>query len=73
MGSSAYANRRTPTAQQIAWAKATLRYALRTEHIDLDEYEDRLGRVLAAGTYDAVHHEIADLPHPPAPLSIDDP
>ena len=71
MGTGAFANQRPPTPRQRAWAKETLRAALRNDRLEIEEYEERLGRVLNARTYAELHGAIADLPHPPAPLALD--
>jgi hypothetical protein len=71
MATGAFADQRPPTPRQRAWAKETLRAALRSDRIDLGEFEDRFDRVLHATTYADLHAAIADLPHPPAPIAFD--
>jgi hypothetical protein len=56
------------TDQAREWAVATIRSACGQSIIDIDETEDRLGRVFAARTLVELYAAIAGLPHPPPPL-----
>ena len=55
-----------------AWALAAVRAACRLGRIDLAQAEERIDAIYGATTDAEVYTAIAGLPHPPAPLVIDD-
>ena len=63
---------REPSPRTRAWAVEAVREACRRGRLDLDGMERRLEAIFRAETDAEVYTAIAGLPHPPAPLVLDD-
>lgn len=60
----------TPRARK--WAVAAVQAACRSGALDLEGAEARLAKVYAAESLRDLYRAIEGLPHPPAPLVLDD-
>lgn len=61
-----------PSPRTRAWALETVRAACRSGRLELDEMEERIDAIYQASSDTEIYAAIAGLPHPPAPLVIDD-